>query len=974
MQSPVSSGAKLSTTPNTGTPRAPRDEEKPLTAADIANLEKNWITPELAEANDLYRVDAAGGRSLLDRLKDRSHDYSGIVFPYYLPGEPHSYGNRRRNSNLRLDTPKENAEGKPRRYLRAQGSKPILYFPAAFKVEWLQDSAVPLTFVEGEKKAIALQRYHDERGEAHGVIGLSGVYGWRGTLETEKDGKGGSINKTGPSPDFDKIELSSRTVAILFDADIMEKIEVQAARDAFAKYLIERGATVQAIDLPADGPKGIDDFLFERGPDAFAQIEPVELAESEQRRYKAAIDALIEKGKSADQAEFLRELLSPEIARLHVWAKKSDSYEAKRLRELDKAHKITTKDRGNSIDQIPRLTRSTNTKKIKIGNASFDEENGWLYGIDYDAEYPQRVKVCTYIHVLATVSDAFGDNYGKLLAWTDSRGRYRTWAMPSRELSGDSKKYRAALLDGGVEIGADATARKLLDIWVNQTVMLQALAVPHQGWHNGQYIFQDTPFDKSAPNPVCLMGSAKNYLSQVQGTSNEWRENVGKYCAGNDRLILFVSAAFQAALLTPLKLEGGGYHLAGDSSTGKSTSEYAAGSVHGGGGKEGYLIRWRATDNALEAIAERNNDGLICLDELKQAPARVVSDAVYMLANGQGKARLSERSEPRPTKTWSINYLSTGEISIEEYLRENNIEIKGGQDVRLINLPADAGVGYGSFQNLHEFESIEGDAKDKGAAFAKHLKANSLKYYGAPIRLFVAYITPRLDKIQKDYSAFRDSFRRKYVPANAALEVGRIADRFAGAAFAGQLATEAGLTGWTREAAEISAGKLFRVWLGQRGGAGTRDDRTAFWQVKKFIDLHSTSRFELETIGKSKAGAGSQDQGGDDQPTADKIYNRAGYRREITEDDTTYTYYYIFRTVFKDEVCKGFNTSKVANQLKDMECLIPGDGRNLARKHPVFGERFYTIDGRALNEAAAKILEAEAAANSLDDDPPAPEF
>lgn len=63
------------------------------------------------------------------------------------------------------------------------------------------------------------------------------------------------------------------------------------------------------------------------------------------------------------------------------------------------------------------------------------------------------------------------------------------------------------------------------------------------------------------------------------------------------RVAFAVSLAFAAPLLRLVGMDGGGYHLKGESTDGKTTTMKAATSVCGG---PDYWQTWRATGNALE--------------------------------------------------------------------------------------------------------------------------------------------------------------------------------------------------------------------------------------------------------------------------------------------------------------------------------------------------------------------------------------
>jgi uncharacterized protein (DUF927 family) len=61
-----------------------------------------------------------------------------------------------------------------------------------------------------------------------------------------------------------------------------------------------------------------------------------------------------------------------------------------------------------------------------------------------------------------------------------------------------------------------------------------------------------------------------------QGSSDRWRQHVGRYCLDNPLLIVGVCAALAAPLLHLCGVDGFGLHLYGASSTGKTAALYPA--------------------------------------------------------------------------------------------------------------------------------------------------------------------------------------------------------------------------------------------------------------------------------------------------------------------------------------------------------------------------------------------------------------
>jgi putative DNA primase/helicase len=121
------------------------------------------------------------------------------------------------------------------------------------------------------------------------------------------------------------------------------------------------------------------------------------------------------------------------------------------------------------------------------------------------------------------------------------------------------------------------------------------------------------------------------------------------------------------ALLKPTHQEGGGFHIYGDSSKGKSTGMAVACSVFG---DEIFKQSWRATSNGLEAASAMANDSLLALDEISECNPKEIGAVVYALANGSGKQRANKNGRARAVTHWRIAVLSNGERSIESAMLE----------------------------------------------------------------------------------------------------------------------------------------------------------------------------------------------------------------------------------------------------------------------------------------------------------------
>lgn len=393
---------------------------------------------------------------------------------------------------------------------------------------------------------------------------------------------------------------------------------------------------------------------------------------------------------------------------------------------------------------------------------------------------------------------------------------------------------------------------------------------------------------------------AVDHSYRERGTLAGWQNGVARYASGNSRLVLALSAAFAAPLLYPTSSESGGFHFRGGSSTGKTTALVVGGSVWGGGGVRGFIRTWRATSNGLEGVAAMHCDSLLCLDEMGQVDGREAGQIAYMLANGVGKTRAGRSGEARPAAEWRLIFLSSGELSLGDKIAEDGRgkRVAAGQQVRIIDIAADAGAGIGLFENLHGFAS--------GDAFSRHLKEAAGDHYGIASAAFLEKLAADFDAIAPAAFRYRDHFVEKFCPAGADGQVSRVAARFGLVAAGGEMARDFGIVPWSPGEAGRAAAKCFRDWLDARGGVEPAEEREGIATVRRFIEAHGMSRFEAMGILAPKDGIGA--------PIDQRIINRVGFRRQA---ETGGQEYVVLPEAWKGEVCVGTDATAVARVLAE---------------------------------------------------------
>ncbi|MCE9958561.1 DUF927 domain-containing protein [Aeromonas rivipollensis] len=445
----------------------------------------------------------------------------------------------------------------------------------------------------------------------------------------------------------------------------------------------------------------------------------------------------------------------------------------------------------------------------------------------------ELVPISSPVQVLAETSDEHGRGYGRLLEWQDSAGRTRQWAMPVRSLVPRSgEEVFSALLDTGLTFIALGHKPKLAEYLMACQPERRITCVERTGWHGNAYVLPQGAIGPDAEGVILqTAGYAASDFTE-RGTLAGWQQEVAALAVGNSRLCFALSLAFAAPLLTLVGMEGGGFHLKGESTDGKTTIMKAAASVYGN--PDRYCQTWRATGNAIEGIASRRNDALLCLDELGELDGKEAGQVAYMLANGQGKGRSKQDGELRERKAWRLLFLSTGELSLEDHAASAGQRTQAGMEVRTIQIPSDTGH-HGAFEWLHGMEG--------GRIFADTLKANAERQHGTAFRALVEGLTVDLDTHRERLAGEIKRLAGELSPKGAGNQVGRAINRFALVAAAGELATRLGVTGWPEGEAIRAVRVCLKAWLVERGHLGNKEDAATLEQVRRFVTAHQCTRF-----------------------------------------------------------------------------------------------------------------------------------
>ena len=388
---------------------------------------------------------------------------------------------------------------------------------------------------------------------------------------------------------------------------------------------------------------------------------------------------------------------------------------------------------------------------------------------------------------------------------------------------------------------------------------------------------------------------------EARGSLEDWKLGVGALTAGHALPVFMVSAALAGPLVHLVGAEGGGVHVFGPSSIGKSAMLAAGASVWGRGGAPGYVRSWRATANGLEGAAASATDTCLVLDELGIGEARDVSASVYALANGSGKQRARRDGSAQEPRAWRVFVLSSGELPIEAKLAEDHgRKTRAGQTIRLLDVSADRGLGFGAFDH--------GGESTAAGKLADAIKDAARSSYGTAGPEFVRrLLTSEVEQIAALARRKLDGFIHKFVAPGSSEQIARAAKKFALIGIAGELATAIAVTPWEKGEAAEAARLTFYRWLETRGGAGSHEERQAIEQVKLMVVQHGEARFECAD--------------GSLSPVRDRLGWRKGEgdKRE----------WWVPAATWKAEFCDGLDSAFAARSLAARGMLRRQDRKNL---------------------------------------------
>ncbi|MBB3255448.1 putative DNA primase/helicase [Paraburkholderia bannensis] len=537
-----------------------------------------------------------------------------------------------------------------------------------------------------------------------------------------------------------------------------------------------------------------------------------------------------------------------------------------------------------------------------VEHVSVSPSGTYFVGVKVDSEtgdltHAAPLWLCDPLEILGIGSDDSGRQV-RVLRWNRPGNKQAvTTAMPCAEIG--EREGWSRLRNGGLAVAVGRSARERLALWLqtwNRETHYKIISLP--GWQCRSFVMPDGTVIGTPDGRMHFDGRLSNPAAYAAcGTLDEWRASVGRLARGNALPMAAIACALAGPLL-PIagEKDGIGLHLYANTSSGKTTCGDVAASVWGDPLRT--KTSWSGTSLGHALNAEAANHRLLYLDEIGAGDASRIGPALYLMLNGQSKSQGARDGGTVAARSWLSTLLSTGEVAMSRYLSEGGLQPRGGQEIRMLDVPADGGA-HRAFDCLHEFATA--------GEFAEAFSSASHECHGSLGRAFVEWLVSRWDEARDTINRERERMAAM-VPDGSAPPVRRATRKFAILSAAAVLAARAGLTGWTQEEARAAIDCVWKRWL-DVFGTGDRDDARLIEQANAVLLSNEFGRFILLST--------------EADPQEPSVRDAMGFRR-YKDDQVTF---YVREHAFRNEVIAGFDMLRACRVLHEAGMLHRNEKR-----------------------------------------------
>jgi putative DNA primase/helicase len=441
-----------------------------------------------------------------------------------------------------------------------------------------------------------------------------------------------------------------------------------------------------------------------------------------------------------------------------------------------------------------------------------------------------------------------------------------------------------------------------------------------------------TPADMpQARHTSYLLDAATRHGLHVAGTAAEWAAEIAAPLQGNSNVALSFATFLAAPLLRFASEPGGGVHLFGVSTIGKTMISDAGQSIYGWPHEiadRAFGVGWGGTEAGFDALALARSDLGLPLDEITLANPHTAEQVVYKIASGTKGPRATSSGHLRETAHASVLVFSTGEKSLAQFISG----LQEGARKRLVDVPAEVQPGS-AFETITR-DQIHIEGKRFFDAVKRQHGAVGLAWQQHLIAIGPARIEADLDRHREQFLTLPEVVA---VIEKAHPQVRAVVNRFALYAAALRMVIDAGLLPWSTMQADTGIVAAMGRWAAQRDNLDTAGEIVrAARRVEADLVAGMSDRFiHIHRADNKWTPITPADEIKQQTP---KLFD--GYAKPD-------------RVCVRPEVwrryCNGFDPAEIAEHFKQRGVLIPGtDG--LSKPEQVIGEvnRFYVLSRAAL--------------------------
>lgn len=509
--------------------------------------------------------------------------------------------------------------------------------------------------------------------------------------------------------------------------------------------------------------------------------------------------------------------------------------------------------------------------------------------------------ISPYLKVTHQIKDRRDHSWSKLVVFYDPEGHMKRQAIANEMLAGDGKELREQLAKAGFSILPKAYNRNHFNEYIHfSNPKSFAVSIKKVGWcGEGAYVLPDKIYGDTEGQYIQQLKHHHTPQIDIKGDLKGWQENIAKYAQRNSRLIMAITIPLAAPFLTPLQIDGHIFNIYGNSSIGKSSALAAACSVTGF-----EMNNFLNTNNSFESVFVSHNDACVVIDEMGLARPDKIGEFVYVVVNGKTKGRANQKGDRVEPTAFKTNGIVSSETTLSAKMGETGHKTTAGQEARFVDIPADAGRGFGIFEDTHGMPPEQ---------LSDYLRQASVQYKGTAFDSLLEHLTSHTwDSIAKTLNPTIGAFKVRHLDAlkhkDISGQVHRVLSYFALHAAAGEYCIQVGILPWEAGTVATAYDAIFREWLGNRGNGEPRELAEVIDNINKLCQ-QQISRFDFEGYDFVKSATN---------------HSRAGVMKKI--DGTTV--FYVFPQVFKNEVMEGKDPKVIIPELIKRGILkVEKDGR-----------------------------------------------